>query len=120
MEFPPFQTQANFTPEQIEIRNWIKLNKKTLEDRSPNEVAALAIKCGFSVADVCMTLADFCDAMAGTSVDNRAAFQSWLLDRAIQQFAKLKHDLETPKELDLSHQWRELVANTVTGQAEAA
>jgi len=112
----PFATKVGFSPQETEIRAWIKANRKTLEGRSPNEIAHLAILCGFDISDVCMTLSNFRDAMEGSNIDNRAAFQGWLFDKAVGDFMKLKEDLARVPELDLRPQWKELVANTVTGE----
>lgn len=116
MDFLPFAIDPKYTPAQIEIRNWIQQNRKTLEGRTSDEVASLAVTCGFDISDVCLTLADFHDAMAGTNIDNRAAFQSWIFDRKVAEVTQMKRDLEKVKELDLMPLWKELVANTVTGE----
>jgi hypothetical protein len=116
----PFATTATFSPEEAEIRTWLKANRASLEGMDASEVAYLAVTCGFDIADVCMTLSTFRDAMQGSHIDNRAAFEAWRFDMAVLDFAKVRKNLERVPELDLSTQWKELVANTVTGQAEAA
>jgi hypothetical protein len=114
----PFNLAAEVSPEEAELRNWLKSNRETLAGRDPFEVASLAITCGFDQDVVCRTLCNFQDAMAGSHLDNRVAFKAWLTDRAVEEVQKMRADLERVPELDLLPLWQELVAYTVTGEAQ--
>lgn len=115
MNRQPYEVTVTMTPAEVAIRAWLKSNRETLRGRAPDEVAYLAVICGFDLDDVCATLSTFQDAMQSSHIDNRAAYAMWLFDKAIFDFAKCKKNLERVPELDLTHQWKELVANTVTG-----
>lgn len=112
----PFSQKYELAPAETEIRAWLKKNRTTLLGRDASEVAHLAVLCGFDLSDVCMTLSNFEDAKRGSHIENRAAFQTWRLEMAIDDCNKLKKKLE-PRELDLMPLWADLVANTVTGVA---
>lgn len=113
----PFQVSIALSPEETEIRAWLKHNRAVLEDRSAGEVAELAVRCGFNIADVCATLSTFQDAMQGSHCDNRAAFQGWLLDRAILDAHDMRKKLEDSKKATLLPQWVRLVDYTITGKS---
>lgn len=115
----PFAQNYDMGPEETEIRAWLKANRKTLAGRDQYEVASMAVRCGFNIADVCMVLASFEDALRGSRVENRAAFHIWRVETAIEQFTQLKKQLDQPKKFDLSPLWKRLAAHTTTGQESA-
>jgi hypothetical protein len=113
----PFNVPViTLTPEEVEIRAWLKANRDTLAGRDATEVASLAVLCGFHIADVCFALSNFQDAMQGSHLENRLAFQAWRQEMAMAEFFKLRKKLEEPEELNLLPQWRELVAYSITGE----
>lgn len=114
MTMLPFKQDATLTTEETVIREWLTRNRETLADKSLQEVSYLAVLCGFDVTDVCFALSSFRDALQGSQLGNRAAFHTWMVDQAIQDFQRLK----TPKakELDLSEQWKAITAYTTTGE----
>ena len=69
---------------------------------NPQEVAGMAILCGFEKSLVYSVLSCFRDAMAGTHVEKRAAFQSWHFDQAVKEV----HEMRRIKELDLRPLWK--------------
>ena len=105
-------TKIQLTPAQVAIRQWLKENREILQDRMADEVAYMAVTCGFKLEDVCSTLVDFRDAMLGQRMENRAEFHLFRFEIALRDFLKLKHELETPKELDLMPLWKDLADNT--------
>lgn len=101
---------------ELELMQWLKKNKESLQGKDACEVAYLAIQCGFEFFEVYKVLSYFTDAMAGSSIHNRAAFHVWTVERAITNFQTLKTEMENPKGLDLAPYWKELVRNTQTGE----
>ena len=116
----PFKESAELTADEFAVREWLTRNRETIAGRGPDEIAYLAVRCGFSLDVVCRTMANFLDGLGGFGghVDSRAAFQAWRFDQAYAQFKKVQQKQKYVKELDLRPQWKELVANTVTGQEE--
>lgn len=113
----PFDV-AVVTEAQATIRAWIKANRESLEGLSPEQVAYMAVTCGFDLSDVCSTLVDFYDAMQGSHLDNRGALQMFRNEYAWNEFHKLKDAMEKKKQFDLMPYWKELAANTTVGSME--
>ena len=101
----PAQTSA----EEKELRAWLKQCRTTLADRNSLEVAAMAILCGFERTLVYAVVSCFRDAMAGTHVEKRAAFQTWHFEQAVKEVQEMK----TGKEMNLRPLW-ESVCNYQT------
>lgn len=112
----PAWSAPNLTAEEAEIRAWLKANRTPLQDKDAAEVAYLAVLCGFNLDHVCKTLSNFRDAMDGSNIDNRIAFHIFRFEMAVDDVRKLKDKLENPIELDLSGQWKSLMAHTTTGE----
>ncbi len=118
---PSFMQKPTLSPEETEIRAWLKLNRdKALADLTPMEVADYAVRYGgFQICDVIITLSHFRDAMQGSHFDNRAALQEFLLDAAVEDFMKKRNALDKPKELDLAPLWLD-VTQYQTGETQEA
>ena len=117
----PFMQHRSLSPEETEIRAWLKLNRdKALAGLTPIEVANYAVRYGgFQMCDVIVTLSHFRDAIQGSHIDNRAALQSYLMDTAVEDFMKCRDALERPKELDLMPLWMD-VYQYQTGETQEA
>lgn len=100
-----FAKPPAITPAETEIRAWLKANKERLAGRAPDEIAHLAVLCGFNVDDVCSTLANFRDAISDTYVESRAAKETLILEMTIDTVLEMRR----PIELDLYPLWQDLV-----------
>ncbi len=102
---------APMSEAEKEFRAWIKECKAILADRNVYEVAEMAIMCGFDKGIVYRVLSTFKDAMDGTQIENRAAFQTWNFSRAVDEVQRMKEEMARPKKFDLMPLWRDLHAN---------
>jgi len=94
---------------EAEIRAWLKANRKTLTDRTPDEVVHMAVLCGFDVDEACRAISNDKN---GAHLEPRAAFQVWRFEMAIEDLQRMK----AVKELDLMPLWKD-VHEYQTGEA---
>jgi hypothetical protein len=100
-----FAKPPEMTEDEINIRAWLKANRKTLEGRSAIEIAHLAIFTEVAPTEaIYLVLSDFRSVMGGTWSERRALNELHLLDMAMYRANKM---LE-PVEADLMPLWEDL------------
>ena len=104
----PFQMTLDTDPDRLALRAWLKENKNHFieGDWTIREVALFALSWGFHAITIAQVFSHWSDALAGTNFDNRAAFRSFSLDIALEDFHKLQDKLDYVPELDLRPQWK--------------
>lgn len=103
-------TPVPMSDAEKELRQWIKENKEILLDRTPDEVAQMAILCGFDRGVVYSTLSTFQDALNNTHFDKRMMMHWIAWDGALADVRRLKDEQSRVKELDLMPLWKDLHA----------
>lgn len=106
-----FAKRASRSPEEQELRDWIKRNKDTLMDRDAVEVAHLAILVGFERKLVYSIVVNFSDALNDSDPDNRTSLQVSLTCAAIDQFHALRDAMGRNRDLELMRLWEDLAYN---------
>lgn len=103
-----FTTAIDTDPERMRFRAWLKENKNHFieGDWTIKEVSLFALSWGFHSITISQVLSHWSDAINGTNFDNRAAFQSFSLDIAMEDFQRLRNKLDYIPELDLTPQWK--------------
>ncbi len=107
--------------EEKELRAWIKkcARANLFGDRDPREIAYLALLNDFPRELVYSVLSCFRDAIEGSHVDSRAAFQFLHFSQAVATAHRMRDELTKPKELDLSPLWLDVTAYQ-TGETKVA
>lgn len=110
--------QDNQTPEEKELRIWMKLNALLFLGQAwtPHEVAEIALMNGFTEYTVYGVLSHWEAALAGKNIDNMALMQEIAFDGAVESFYKLQAKAEYVAELDLSILWKDYLRYSLEGK----
>lgn len=92
--------QREIDPDEMEVRQWAKENRLTLQKYETSEMFLMAKACLPWIDDkvIYRVLSHFRDALQGSDINNRAYFKTWLLDETVQSL----------KPFNLREQWQEL------------
>lgn len=99
---------VEMSPEEKDLRAWLKDCKDILADRAPTEIGELAILVGFDRSLVYKVLSYFCDAMNGTHIEGRVALKAYQFEAAVERVQSMDADLKRVPELDLMPLWKEV------------